>query len=267
MMSNNAKFEVYDILSSNTDNYSIHATDLDGNTQTIATSDETKRYLITRYGTRLYTFLYPENNNVTLSDSKLHFYNTFVWWFKSRQDNIDKMYQALFNYDYNPIENTDRYETETINDDKSIKYGKNISDNFTEDRTEVSTGEDVSHITDVTNHTGQEITTIDKAGFNSPNDYTKDTQQIEEINTTDDNTTTNDATRNNKITTDNGHNETIINSGTDITNGNIERELHTHGNIGTTTSYELLGGELRLREYSLANSLLDAFINEYCYYC
>jgi hypothetical protein len=42
----------------------------------------------------------------------------------NRQHNIDKMYQALFDYNYSPIENVDRYETETIDRDVDTTYGR-----------------------------------------------------------------------------------------------------------------------------------------------
>ena len=55
-------------------------------------------------------------------------------------------------------------------------------------------------------------------------------------------------------------------SGTDSTDHDSERTLHVHGNIGVTSNVQLLTEEETYRLQSLAELLIDNFINDYTYY-
>jgi hypothetical protein len=54
--------------------------------------------------------------------------------------------------------------------------------------------------------------------------------------------------------------------GSDDKDIDIERELHVHGNIGVTSNVQLINEELALRLKSLAEMIIDNFINDYTYY-
>lgn len=249
-MAANTKFELYDIISASEDkSYQLQATDLEGNVRQIISSADAKTYLINKFGTRCYNVLLGSVANISDAVNSLH--ETFRIYVATRQHNIDKQYQALFDYDYSPIENVDRYETETTQDSKETNFGKTTTESGTD--TNSKTG------TDAVAGSGTDTTTIGKSGFNNPSSYTPDERtqfQKGSTETTTHNTT--DATQYGHKTTDGGK---------DSESGSGSRTLRVHGNIGVTRSDELLRFELDTRKISLAEFILDDFIDRYTYYC
>ena len=117
--------------------------------------------------------------------------------------------------------------------------------------------------------------------MNSPNSYTNESKNTETYNNVKDKTDhgktdtetknlTNQETQNLTET----HNRTDTTtygkvdtqSGTDATNDDTLRSLRVHGNIGVTTNNQLINQELEMRMMSLAEMLLDNFINDYTFY-
>ena len=327
-------YEVFDIINNNENDFSISATDKNNHIQVIISNDNVLRYIKQKYSERKYTLL-TSNAPATQDYAKQEFNIDFKMWITNRQHNIDIQYQSLFDFDYSPIENYDRYENETLNSENETTYGKTDTESGTDrtiygktdtesgtdrttygktdtesgtDRTtygkaESNSGTDTFSTsgTDSTVKSGGLITETQKAGFNAPNTYTNDTKTGEEY---DDIT---EATRYGK-TESKQHGHTITNSGNDsitygktntesgsdsitygktntesgsdsITYGktNTEsgkdtientsiRELHSHGNIGVTTSTDMILGVIEMRKISLAEMLIDNFINDYTYY-
>lgn len=277
--------ELYDILTANNidaSEYVITAKDLDDNTQTIISGENTIDYIKRKYGTRRYSIL--KGQAVDDAEAQSDFQEAFHLWIVNRQHNIDKQYQALFDYDYSPIENVDRYETETTLTDNDTTYGKTTTHGGTD--TETHSGNDVTTYSNdsETNKTGTETTARNltnetnenkKAGFNAPNTYTPSEQNTHTINN-DRNVTTYDTTDTlNESSTNtlahgesirNQYGETIANSGKDNFDGTTNRTLRVHGNIGVTTNNQLIDAELEMRKFSLAEMLIDNFINDYTFY-
>lgn len=355
-------YELFDIVDANKD-YSIKATDLDGVLQTVISSDNAVRYITRKYGERKYAVLTGGSTPADLSYGKTELHTDFRLWLVNRQHNIDKQYQALFDYDYSPIENVDRYENETINRDISTEYGKTDTesgsdttsygridtesgsdttsygktdtesgtdsttygktdtesgtDRTTYGKTETNSGQDV--VTDggmdQTIKGGDHTTETQKAGFNAPNSYTPAEKVIDSYSdwleeedygktetTAHGHVVTNggqdsiaygktntqggqDSISYGKTNTQSGEDEieygkTITQSGEDeisygkvntqggedTTDDDTSRTLHVHGNIGVTTNNQLIDAELNMRMISLAEMLLDNFINDYTYY-
>lgn len=287
-------FEVFDIIGENSD-FSIHATDLNNISQTVISSENAKQYITRKYGTRYYGVLtgnYPANTSLATTN----FNEDFTLWVANRQHNINKMYQALFDFDYSPIENVDRYETENISRDIDTTYGKRNtlsgSDSLSMTGTITNTGTDTvaetgtDTIVDSGNQSvtksGNIVNETDRAGFNSPNTYTNDSKNTETYNNVKDKTdfgktetdTKNLTTTDTKNLTET-HNRTDATtygkvdstSGTDATNDDTLRTLRVHGNIGVTTNNQLINQELEMRIHSLAEMLLDNFMNDYTFYC
>ena len=326
-------FELFDILVETAD-YKIQATDKEGETQTIIAKDVAYKYMLHKYGTRRYSVLRGTNAATTL-DGVNDFLYDYRMWITNRQHNIDRMYQALFDYNYSPIENVDRYENETIDatdattyghkntqgGTDSVTYGKKNTQGGTDSITygkknteggtdslahglvETLSGTDSNrkNETDTLTKSGSESHEIEKAGFNSPNAYTNDTKDTLSFNNREDETTIigADSTTYGKKTTNSGtdtttygktdtlsgsdsttygktdtlsgsdsttYGKTDTESGTDSTDRDSERELHVHGNIGVTTNTALINEELELRIKSLAEMLIDNFINDYTFY-
>lgn len=287
--------ELYDILTvNNIGDYGINATDKDGVNQIVIASENTVSYILRKYGTRRYAILKgKEVNNI---DAEIDFHESFKLWLVNRQHNINKQYQALFNYDYSPIENVDRYETEKTLTTDNTQYGKTISHSGTD--TETHSGNDTTSYdntttnggTDTTAKTGEDTnvhsitndeTIEQKAGFNAPNTFTNNEKTSRNLGN-ERNTTTYDTIETNTIdkqTTDdstttithgesisNRYGEVITDGGEDSKDGSIDRELRVHGNIGVTQNTELLDNEVRLRQISLAEMLIDNFVNDYTFY-
>jgi hypothetical protein len=270
-------FELFDVIDPTKD-FSISAIDLNNNTQVIISTDNAIQYMLHKYGTRFYPVL-RGGVAPTLSDGKGDFYSDFRLWVLNRQHNIDRMYQALFDYDYSPIENVDRYENETTNTDNTTTYGKSTTeggtDRTTYGKTLSKTGSDTDTKTgtETLGMSGGETNEIQKAGFNSPNSYTPDTKSIDSFQSREDRTTFNTTEGHSHNTTDTEGGSDSVSYGKTLTDGGHDdsetdqiRSLRVHGNIGVTTNTELIESELKLRIRSLAEMLLDNFIADYTFY-
>lgn len=270
-------FMLIDFINGNSD-LSISATDLTNITQQIISTDGTVLYLKHKYGTRFYPVL-RGGTGADENDAYNDFCQDFRSWVNNRQHNIDKMYQALFDYDYSPIENVDRYETETIDRDIDTTYGrKNTqsgSDALAMTGTVTNTGTDTvaTSGTDSVTKSGNVVNETDVAGFNAPNSYTNDSKNTETYNNVKDKTDfgktetdTKNLTETHNRTDTTTYGKVDTQSGTDATNDDTLRSLRVHGNIGVTTNNQLINQELEMRMMSLAEMLLDNFINDYTFY-
>ena len=298
-------YELLDILDPTKD-YSISATDLDNNTVSVISSANTLQYLSHKYPTRQYSTL-RGGDPATAAEAATDFNNDFKLWLANRQHNIDKLYQSMFDYDYSPIENVDRFENEVIDatdattfghkntagGSDSVTYGKKNTESGTTgySRSETVDTDSTTTVTDdgedTTTYAGTETDTTQRAGFNSPNSYTPDTQTThgrsgrndtteygkEETTVIDgtDETSITDTTTHGKVDTLSGtdsttYGRTDTESGTNSTDHDSERTLRVHGNIGVTSNVELLRQEEEYRLQSLAELLIDNFINDYTFY-
>lgn len=201
--------------------------------------------------------------------------------------NWDYMYNAMFS-DYNPIENYNADETETTTgsgntthggSDTTARTGTNThtlsgADTTTETGTDkfAESGDDVTKNTGTTtnenvNDNGTSETINGIAGFNS-DEYSKDTKSTTTVNQTVTDTRTDDLTetfthgKNTEETKD--LTDTTTYGRTDTENVDISettnynntenrsdsetRTLKRHGNIGVTTSQQMIESELELRK-------------------
>jgi hypothetical protein len=326
--------EVFDILSAeNLRDFSITALDKDGNDVTIISSDSARHYMKQKYGDRRYPALF--GGSATIYDVAESYHETYKLYLLNRWRNINRMYQTLFDYNYNPIENYNRTEEENIVGEDSKTYGHTVTDTGTDTTTygksnsitesnEIDYGkidtlsgsdtttntETISNDTDKTDahtgtetrlKTGSEKVENEKAGFNSPNTYTKDSKSTTTYDNIQDRTTFNDThtiheendiSRNGteeieygKVDTISGSDSTSIereetlsgsdsisrnntsrHSGSDSGTNESDRTLHAFGNVGVTTSQAMILEELEVRKISLAEMLIDNFINDYTFY-
>lgn len=270
-------FELFDFLTDTGNNFLITAKDLQGKDQTVITSENAVTYMMHKYGTRKYSVL--RGTGATATDAYGDFVTDFRSWVNNRAHNIDRMYQALFDYDYSPIENVDRYENETTNTDNTTTYGKSTTEGGTDRTTYGKTLSRTGNDTDTKTGTetlgmsGGETNEIQKAGFNSPNSYTPDTKSIDSYQSREDRTTFNTTEGHSHNTTDTEGGTDSVSYGKTLTDGGHDdsetdqiRSLRVHGNIGVTTNTELIESELKLRIRSLAEMLLDNFIADYTFY-
>lgn len=250
-------YEIFDIVNGD---YHISATDTDGATQTLISSDDAKKYLIKRYGTRRYKVLHASAASETVASAEL--LEDFQRYIDNRQHGIDRMYQAMYDQEYSPIENVFSEETERTQTDDDLTHGLNTattgSDTTTYNTQDARTG------TDALAHSGNDTLTHKRAGFNSTDSYKADTEDKTAFNSTD---TTTHNTQDAKTGTETlAHNVTVANSGKDQRDIDTQRTYQRHGNVGVTSAPELINQELGLYIKSLAEMILDNFIDDYTFY-
>lgn len=183
----------------------------------------------------------------------------------------NKLYRIL-SIEYEPIENYNMIETEktTSTNENTDTITTNITNS--NNATETNTGTNTAN--DSENTTGKNIITDSRAieennsvtnnnslyGFNSASAVNADSQNgTETRNTTDSNTHNDDL----KGTRTNEHSENINTSkviaqkndikdtkdGTHTENGSQDRTLSRHGNIGVTTSQQMINSEIDLWQW------------------
>lgn len=154
--------------------------------------------------------------------------------------NWERLYNTL-NLEYNPISNYDMTETETVSDTGENTKQQTTTDTATESRSDTSESEASNNTTNTNTLNG--TLTGKKTGFNSGS-FVDDTQQLN--NQTESGATNNTATSETSSSKTGSLNSTNTINGTDTTSKNIERELNRSGNIGVTTSQQMIEREREL---------------------
>lgn len=182
-----------------------------------------------------------------------------------------KLYRVL-SLEYEPIENYNMIETEkttsTNENTDTITTNTTNSNDVTETNTGTNTANDSENttgkntITDSRNISENNNVTNNNSlyGFNSTSGVNSDSQNGTETRNTTDNNTHNDDL---KGTRTNEHSENIntskvtaqkndikdVKDGTHTENGSQDRTLTRHGNIGVTTSQQMLNSEIELWQW------------------
>lgn len=162
-------------------------------------------------------------------------------WSRKWKSSIDKVYKVLELTNYEPIENYDRHEEWTDSPDMT--------------RTSQTSGQDVNRAEagqgSTTTQTGADIATTDVSAFNDSN-YSPS----EKMTTDYGNSTSVTANEENKSTFDYGRKETNTETGTNKHTG------HIHGNIGVTTSQQMIQSEIELRKLSFIDFCTGLFAQD-----
>lgn len=147
-------------------------------------------------------------------------------------DKWNKLYNVL-NSEYNPIENYNRVENTTINNTGNETTNENINNS------EVLTG---GHTNNNTNENTHKVSAFNDETFsNDSNDVNNSTDVFAYNNETKTNTATNTSSKNN--------------TGTNETHSTIS------GNIGVTTTQQMIVSEIELRKYNLVNEFYSDLDN------
>lgn len=154
--------------------------------------------------------------------------------------NWERLYNTL-NLEYNPISNYDMTETETVSDTSENTKQQTTTDTATESRSDTSESEASNNTTNSNTLNGTQ--TGKKTGFNSGS-FVDDAQQLN--NQTESGATNNTSTAETSSSKTGSLNSTNTINGTDTTSKNIERELNRSGNIGVTTSQQMIESEREL---------------------
>lgn len=197
-------------------------------TATLFSGSPVYEYFITHYGD--YTYIYSG-----LFGAVESFRISWESFLIRNKNNIDRRYAALI-AEYNPLNNYDSTETETITGDFSRETEKTLNSEKTQTGT----------VTD----SGETSATSKIYGYNSANGVNDSTATGTTANTRTDDLTNTDETSETE---------------TDISSDTKTRQLTRSGNIGVTTSAQMIKGELEIRTYDLALEIIHEFSKEYLY--
>lgn len=204
------------------------------------------------------------------------FFKTAVnLWSNIRLDTWNRIYHAA-QLEYNPIENYDRYETEQSGNTRqhsgvdstsesvqgsSVTDGENtrtISNTNTTSTSNQGSGSDSQTTTnEITAFDSNALVTHDRSattGQNSSSLTQSGTETRNETDTlTDDTTVTNTESKTGSFT----HGEKIADT--------AARESHIHGNIGVTTSQQMLESEIAISEkLNVYDYIVEEFKRRFC---
>lgn len=194
-------------------------------------------------------------------------------WFSSRKHDFEMMWRAL-HAEYNPIENTDRYEDSwrTIERDGEGKEKRGSSNSIKR------TNSQKSKINGETKGNGStkgkstrtpKLTTEETVSAFDSESYQPDKRISESGTERTNNTETTNTSANSSQTAEQNGNE----NETATENANINRTekskdtektgLHSHGNIGITTNQEMINEELELRKFDIYKAIALVFEDEF----
>lgn len=190
-----------------------------------------------------------ELETVFLKAADLAAYLTY--WSTIHAVSWNRMYAALI-ADYNPIHNYDRTDTESETTSGSGTENRSHSD------TDESSDTSASQFSGTTQGSGSDSTANDVAGFNSAT-YSASSKDTTTLGSKQDSTS---------ATVGSGSTKSEKSGNEDVTRSEAEsrsRTLNSSGNIGVTTSQQMITAEIELRsKWTIYGMILQAFRSELC---
>lgn len=177
--------------------------------------------------------------------------NMIGLWSKLNLPVWERIYNAS-RLEYNPIENYNRTEIETITDDKTETHSGNDTNR--------SSGTDSTLITGNSTETnsGTDSETNKQTAYPSNNQYIHDVSDLTHGHTIGNTSSGSNSTTYGKQDTYT-HGEVIEHE------GDITRENHTSGNIGVTTSQQMLEQEINISvKLNVIKMIVDSFKSRFC---
>ena len=171
-------------------------------------------------------------------------------WSNSRQNAWARIAAAL-DAEYNPIENTDRYEDHLEDYTRDLKE----SDNYTRDLKESDNY--TRNLTDSGNNNSSGSTQNSRTGYNSGDLQVTDSSSSED-HSDDTRSYTGSDDRNKGYTGGDDRNKGYTGGDTRHT------VIHTHGNIGVTSNQQMVQAELDLRQTDIYSIIVNEFIDKFC---
>ena len=176
-------------------------------------------------------------------------------FFLTNYDNFDKMAEAL-QAEYNPLENYDRYENTTENRDTARTGQEEV-------QTEGSTTGEASSTAHSEGGSQTDIGSYNtEHKVSADNESTYQPLNKDEVSARTDTTQSTDETSASSETSGTAS-ENVQRSSEDNTDDDFERESHIHGNIGVTTSQQMLESELEVRKFNIYDYIADLCASEF----
>lgn len=178
------------------------------------------------------------------------FVNTWLYWKNANMENIERMFTALIDAQYNPIDNYNRKEVSTLDAGSTTTVESEVKN-----KTEFGTGADAYKTTNSYSNNYQSETD----SYSSTYDNTTTPKLVgKAINKpTGETYTTQSGTTTSTVSQDPEKNISSVDSDATTT-----RDMH--GNIGVTTTQSMIEKELQLRQAkNLTDIVVDMFAHEH----
>lgn len=171
----------------------------------------------------------------------------------------NRIYNASL-LEYNPIENYNRTEEETISDDHSNEHsGKDITENSGNDVNKAS-GTDTTSNTST--HSGTDTNINSNTAYDANTLYVHDKSELTHGESVSD---SGSITHGETNTFTHGKKETLTHGEKETFTGEIVRENHTSGNIGVTTSQQMLTQEIEVASaLNVMKIMVQSFKDKFC---
>lgn len=203
-------------------------------------------------------------------------------WFKRHYRTFDKWITAL-NIEYDPLNNYDRYEESTDNraysDNEAGSHSQENSHNEagstqgSENTSSTQKANSASSTDGTTTGTQGNTVTNTVSAFDSNTFQNKDQQSTSgsDSSSTSGNTVTNNLTdesgERSSQTNDTRKSKDSSNINNSINKNGIDKNQHSahlYGNIGVTTSQQMLQSELDIARFNIYNEIAELFIDDFC---
>lgn len=193
------------------------------------------------------TELLLETAELELLYSKPDFLKFAIGVWSKKELAIWEKLEATLHYDYDPIYNTDRTETETITEEKTGK--RNIDGSSTDTGSANSTSNN--------NYKRNETATDVRSVSSYDSDVLKTAEQTSnEISADNNDTSTN--------TSSSTGTSTLTQTQNSEDNGKVTRELRTYGNIGVTTTQSMIEEERKVVQFCIDDYIINSFKRKFC---
>lgn len=154
--------------------------------------------------------------------------------------------------EYNPIENYNRTELETISDDRTDTHSGNDVNRLSGTDTETTSGSNTQ------TNAGTDTQTNSITSYDSNTQYVHDTSALQHGHTVTDNGS-------GSASTSYGKTETLTHGEQIVHEGDITRNNHTSGNIGVTTSQQMLEQEIEVAaKLNVIKMIVESFKERFC---
>ena len=170
-------------------------------------------------------------------------------WGKKHFRTFEKWIEAL-NIKYDPLNNYDRKEEYT--DARSNSSNSESAENAISSGSSVGNTNGSSSPAQTTNTKTNTVSAFDSATY-QPKEQTTDALTLQVAGSDSSDTASNTLSNDLKTSKHSGHDNEVV-----------KHDAHLFGNIGVTTSQQMLQAELDIQRFNLAEQIADIFVSEFC---
>lgn len=196
------------------------------------------------------------------------------FWARKHQRTFEKWLDAL-SIDYDPLYNYDRHEEYSDEEHKGSSYKTeadynndktlDLTDERTPDLNEKTTYDTTDTTEQIDNATSErKVSAYDSSNYEPSEQTETDNGKVEvekggtvDLDTTGKDTTTHSGTDKTNI-------KGTLSDVSGLENNYVTHDAHLYGNIGVTTSQQMLRDELDIQRWNIYDQMADIFVDEFC---